>query len=55
VIDLLLFNGKCSAKKYLKNNFKNKIKELKNNIENKKLNIIKDTLNEIIEKVIYNI
>ena len=55
LIELLLFNGKCSAEIYLKNNLKNKIKKLKNNIKNKKLNIIKDILNEIIEKVIYNI
>lgn len=54
VIELLLLNGKCSAKNYLKNKIKYKIKKLKKDIENKKLNIIKDTLNEIIEKIICN-
>ena len=51
IIDLLILNGECSAENYVKNKIKNKIKELKKDIKNKKSNIIKETLNDLIEKI----
>jgi predicted patatin/cPLA2 family phospholipase len=52
IIELLILNGECSAENYLRNKLKYKIKKLKKDIKNKKSNVIKDTLNDIIEKII---
>jgi len=51
IIDILILNGECSAENYLRKGIKNKIKELRKGIKNKKSNIIKDTINDIIEKI----
>lgn len=51
ILDILILNGEWSAENYLRKRIKNKIKELKKDIKNKKSNIIKDTINNIIEKI----
>lgn len=54
IIEILILNGEYSAKKFLKNKLKKKINKLKININNKKSDIIKNVLDDIINKIIYN-
>jgi predicted acylesterase/phospholipase RssA len=54
ITNLLILDGKCSAKIFLQKKFKNKIKELKQNIISKQNNLINDVLNEIINKIEIN-
>ena len=51
IIETLILFGENAAKKYFKNTIKHQINELKEDINNKKIEIIKNTLNEMIDKI----